>query len=116
MERFKSKNALKFKTAPHVIGGAPTGMDRFEVGNVHGLWVQSPISIDVWSIINNESEPDADHIFDVLEWFIELARLAKVPLRILELKNMAFKAWLIDHWKFERTEMVDQVIKTDFLK
>ena len=111
--RFKSKNGLKFKTASHIIGGAPSGLEKFKVGSVHGLWRQGETVIEIWAIINDE--PGNGHMDDAIEWFVEIARLSGVILRVVEISSVTFRNQLIDKWGFSTTDVQSQLIKYDFL-
>lgn len=112
--KFKSEHKLKFLTAPHLIAGAPTGLEKFEVGTCHGLWRQDKASIEVWAVINGS--PGNGHMDDVMQWFLELARLQNVILAVMDISNLAFKNQLILKWGFQTTKANDRVIKFDFIK
>lgn len=106
--KFKSSHKLKFRTAPHVIAGAPTGMEKFEIGTVHGLWVQSKMSIDIFACINDE--PGNGHMDDVFEWFFEIARTGALAVRIVNVSSVTFRNQLIEKWKFAPTDDFDTLI------
>ena len=111
--KFKSTHHLKFKTAPHIISGAPSGLEKFEIGSVHGLWRQGKAVVEIWAIINDK--PGNGHMDDAIEWFVEIARLSGVILRVVEISSVTFRNQLIDKWGFTTTDVQSQLIKFDFL-
>jgi len=106
--KFKSSHKLKFKTAPHIIGGATTGLERYEVGTVHGLWNQARLSVDIFALIN--TEPGNGHVDDALEWFFAIAKEGAVGVRIVNITAEGFRKTLIDEWGFSETKERDTLI------
>ena len=111
--KFKSTHHLKFKTGPHIVEGAPSGLEKFKIGSVHGLWREGETVIEIWAIINDE--PGNGHMDDAIEWFVEIARLSSVILRVVEISSVTFRNQLIDKWGFATTDVQSQLIKYDFL-
>lgn len=107
--KFKSSHKLKFFTAPHIVGGAPSGMEKFEIGTVHGLWVQSRMSIDIFACINDE--PGNGHMDDVFEWFFEIAKEGALAVRIVNVSAVKFRNDLIEKWGFTPTDTFDTLVK-----
>lgn len=112
--KFKSPHKLKFKTAPHLIGGAPTGMEKFIVGTCHGLWVQHNLSVDMWAVINEK--PGNGHMDDVIEWFFQIAKAGNVPIRVMDISNKTFYDELVEKWKFLPTDHPNVLMRIDFVK
>jgi len=106
--KFKSSHKLKFKTAPHVIAGAPTGMEKYEVGTVHGLWHQSSMSVDVFALINEK--PGNGHVDDALEWFFAIAKEGALGVRVVNITAEAFRQTLINEWGFSETAERDTLV------
>lgn len=99
---------MKFKTAPHIIGGADTGLEKYEVGTVHGLWNQSSMSVDVFALINKK--PGNGHVDDALEWFFAIAKEGALGVRIVNITAEAFRQTLIKEWGFSETEERDTLV------
>lgn len=108
---FKSTHALKFRSAAHLIGGVDTGMNKFEIGTVHGLWNASTLSIDIFACINNE--PGNGHLDDVFEWFFAIAKEKGLPVRVTNVSSPTFREQLIEKWKFIPTNDRDTLLRFD---
>lgn len=106
--KFKSSHKLKFKTAPHIIGGAPTGLEKYEVGTVHGLWNKSSLSVDIFALINKT--PGNGHVDDALEWFFAIAKEGALGVRIVNITAEAFRQTLIAEWGFSETKEPDTLV------
>ena len=106
--KFKSSHKLKFKTAPHIIGGAVTGLDKYEVGTVHGLWNKSSLSVDIFALINKK--PGNGHVDDAMEWFFAIAAEGAVGVRIVNITAEAFRQTLITEWGFSETNERDTLV------
>lgn len=107
--KFRSTHGLKFKTMPHIIAGAFTGAERFEIGTVHGIWNVSTFSVDVFACINDE--PGNGHMDDVFEWFFSIATERGLPVRVTNVSSEDFRQQLIDKWLFVPTKDHDTLIR-----
>lgn len=104
---FKTKNDLTFEVHP---GSKLPGFEIFKLGNTAGTFRVGLGSVDV--VLSYVGDPE--YLIDVVQWFTEVARIKKVPVRFTRVINKDLFNRLVDEFKFIKSH-TDTVIKYDFL-
>lgn len=106
----KTKHNLPFEVAEWETGKIldPNSTFRvFRVGTVGGLWDSTDTTYDVLAFLNEQ--PGNGHLEDVFEWFFSSCKRDNKDLRVLELWNKRFKAYLMREHEF--VEQGENLIK-----
>lgn len=105
--KFKTTNDLKFEVYE---GSKLPGFEIFKLGQITGTFRVGIASVDV--VTTNIGDPE--HLVDLVQWFTEVARIRKVPVRFTRVINKDLFNRLVDEFKFIKSH-TDTVIKYDFL-
>lgn len=89
-----------------------TGNLIYKIGTCHGIYRTNKFSVDIIEMTNDE--PANSHFDDVLQWFTEIARQERLPLRIVGILNPEIKSILVKSYGFIQ-QRTNTIIKHDFL-